>query len=256
MEEVLQPAWLAMSAPRLERHLTEHKYPVPVMRDILQAVKLAKARQRKLKIKATVAHQLWDDILSSARMELGGVRTMKSQAKRQVAAEFGNAGTAAKYKALSAYEDVLVEVIAKLVKLQKAGEFAPGQFVAFIKEETGRTIPNNGEHWADYVSDKSKRLVRDLFNAVPDPVRGKRKVPFERRVSPNVHVIQRAFLVGQMKKAQDEIDQERLFATAPELIAELDARDMDLQRAYLAMDNLKPTMPLPARWTGLLNLIK
>lgn len=254
MEENIQPAWLAMSASRLERHLTAHKYPVPTMRDILQAVKLAKARQRKLKIKATVSHQLWDDILSAARLELGGVRTMKAQAKRQADAEFGNAMTAVKYKALCAYEDVLIAVIAKLVKLQKAGEFAPGQFVAFIKEETGRIIPNNGEHWTDYVSAKHKRHVRDLFDAAPHPARGKRKVPFERRISPDVHIIQRSFLVGQMKKAQDNLDSERSIATTPEAIAELDAREMDLQRAYLAMDNLKPTMPLPARWTGLLNI--
>ena len=255
MEENLQPAWLVMSTPRLERHLTEHKYPVPVMRDILQAVKLAKARQRKLKIKTTVSHQLWDDILSAARIELGGVRTMKSQAKRQADAEFGNVGTMAKYRALCEYEDVLVEVIADLVKVQKKGTFAPGQFVAFVKEEKGWDIPNNGEHWTDYVDAAQKRYVRDLFEATPNPARGKRKVPFERRVSPDVHIIQRSFLVGQMKKAKDDIDMERRIATTPEAIAALDVREMDLQRAYLAMDNLKPTMPLPARWTGLLNLL-
>jgi hypothetical protein len=252
MEENLQPAWLAMSASRLERHLTEHKYPVPVMHDILQSVRLVKARQRKAKIKATVTQQLWGDILSAARPELGGVRTMKAQVKSQDA-EFGNAMTEVKYKALCAYEDVLTAVIAKLVKLQKAGEFAPGQFVAYIKEETGRVIPNDGEHWSDYVSEKDKRYVRGLFDAVPNPTRGKRKVPFERRISPDVHVIQRSFLVGQMKKAQDDIDSERSVASTPEAMAELDAREMDLQRAYLAMDKLKPRTPLPARWTGLLN---
>ena len=246
MEENLQPAWLAMNAARLERHLREHKYPVPVMRDIMQAVALAKARQRKNRIKATVSHQLWDDILHAARDELGGVRTMKSQSKRHAGPAATSAGTAAKYKALCAYEDVLIAVIAKLVKLQKAGEFAPGQFVAFIKEETGRVIPNDGEHWSDYVSAKDRRHVCALFDAAPNPPRGKRKVPFERRISPDVHVIQRSFLVGQMKKAKDEIDQERSFTTDPEALAALGVREMDLQRAYLAMDNLKPTMPLPA----------
>jgi hypothetical protein len=251
MIDNIQPAWLAMSSARLERHLRERKYPVPVMRDILQSVRLAKAQQRKLRLKATVSHQLWDDVLSAARLELGGVRTMKAQAKRQAAAEFGNAGTAAKHKALCAYEDVLVEVIADLVKVQKKGTFAPGQFVAFVKEEKGWAIPNNGEHWSDYVDAEQKRHVRDLFDAAPNPVRGKRKAPFERRISPNAHAIQRSFLVGQMKKAKDEIDVERSFAKTPETIAALDAREMDLQRAYIAMDNLKPTMPLPARWTGL-----
>jgi hypothetical protein len=255
MEENLQPAWLAMSSARLERHLREHKYPVPMIQDIVHAVRLTKARNRKLKIKATVTQQLWADILHAARPELGGVRTMKAQVKGPRNAGFGNAGTDAKYKALCAYEDVLVEVIAKLVKLQKAGEFAPGQFVAFIKEETGRVIPNNGEHWSDYVSEKDKRRVRALFDAAPDPVRGKRKVPFERRISPEEHAIKRSFLVGQMKKAQDDLDMERKVTTNPELIAELDAREMDLQRAYLAMDKLKPRTPLPARWQGLLNLL-
>jgi hypothetical protein len=254
MEENLQPAWLAMNSARLERHLREHKYPVPLMRDIMQAVALAKARQRRNKISATVSHQLWDDILHAARDEVGVVRTMKSQAKRQAGSASGSAGTAAKYKALCAYEDVLVEVVAKLVKLQKAGEFAPGQFVAFIKKETGRDIPNNGEHWSDYVSAKDKRHVCALFNDVPDPTRGKRKVPFERRVSREEHIIKRASLVGQMKKAQDELNAERKVATTPEAIAALDVREMDLQRAYIALDTLKPTKPVPARWQSLTDL--
>jgi len=254
MEENLQPAWLAMNTARLERHLREHKYPVPVMRDIMQAVALAKARQRRQRIKATVSHQLWDDILHAARDEVGVVRTMKSQSKRHAGPPASSAGTVAKYKALCAYEDVLVEVVAKLVKLQKAGEFAPGQFVAFIKEETGRIIPNNGEHWSDYVSAKDRRHVCALFDDVPDPIRGKRKTPFERRVSREEHIIKRASLVGQMKKAQDDLDMERKVTTIPELVAALDAREMDLQRAYIALDTLKPNKPVPARWQSLCNL--
>lgn len=254
MEENLQPAWLAMNTARLERHLREHKYPVPVMRDIMQAVALAKARQRRQRIKATVSHQLWDDILHAARDEVGVVRTMKSQSKRHAGPPASSAGTVAKYKALCAYEDVLVEVVAKLVKLQKAGEFAPGQFVAFIKAETGRIIPNNGEHWSDYVSAKDRRHVCALFDDVPDPIRGKRKTPFERRVSREEHIIKRASLVGQMKKAQDDLDMERKVTTIPELVAALDAREMDLQRAYIALDTLKPNKPVPARWQSLCNL--
>jgi hypothetical protein len=254
MKDNLQPMWLVMSEPRLTRHLKEHKYPTPVIQDILLAVRLAKAQNRKSRLKATVSHQLWDDILQAARIELAGLRTMKAQAKRLADATFGNAGTAAKYKALSAYEDVLTEVIARLVKVQKSGEFAPGQFVAFLKEEKGRDIPNNGEHWSDYVSPKAKRHVRELFEAAPDPVRGKRKVPFERRISPQEHIIKRAFLVGQMKKAEDDLAAERKVTTNPELIGALDVREMDLQRAYVALDTLKPTMPIPARWQSLCNL--
>jgi hypothetical protein len=254
MKDNLQPMWLVMSESRLERHLKEHKYPTPVIQDILLAVRLAKAQNRKSRLKTTVSHQLWDDILQAARIELCGVRTMKSQTKRQTEAAFGNAGTAAKYKALSGYEDVLTEVIEKLVKVQKAGKFAPGQFVAFIKEETGRVIPNNGEHWSDYVSEKARREVRALFDAAPNPTRGKRKVPFERRISPQEHIIKRSFLVGQMKKAEDDLAAERKVTTNPELIGALDVRAMDLQRAYIALDTLKPTMPIPARWQSLCNL--
>jgi hypothetical protein len=115
-------------------------------------------------------------------------------------------------------------------------------------------IPNKGEHWSDYVSEKDKRRVRELFDAAPNPARGKRKEPFERRISPDVHTIQRAYLVGQMKKAKEDIDGERSFAKTPEAIAALDVREMDLQRAYIALDTIKVTMPLPARWQSLCNL--
>lgn len=249
MHDDIKPAWLAMSPARLERHLEARQYPAAVIRDLVLQVKAVKEQRRRQRLKRTVAQQLWDDILKAARNELAGVRTMLSQAR---AKNGGNTPSGPKFAALKAYEDVLVDTIAKLSRIQKEGAFTPAQFVAHLREQTGRLIPNDGAHWTDYVGEKAKARVRDLFNQVPDPARGKRKTPFERRISVQENVIARAYLNDQITKAKEELEQLFAVTTDADQLKELRAKERDIHRAVHNLDKIKPTQPLPARWTALL----
>ena len=253
MKTDLKPSWLAMSIPRLERHLTAKQYPPELLQATVQRVAKAKEQLRRQRIKATKAHQLWADVLRAARIELAGVRTMKCQTAALIKREDGVLQPDAKYKALTAYEDVLVATIEKLRKVQKADEQTPSQFVQYIQKETGRLIPNDGEHWSDYVGAGTKLKVEALFRGLPDPARGKRKTPFERRISQEEHDVARRHLVGQLEKAQAELE-ERL--TMPSTSAGKQALvelEQDIQRANYVLSTVKQTAPLPARWQGLLN---
>jgi hypothetical protein len=254
MKADIKPSWLTMSTPRLERHLLEKAYPTDLMRDIVANVTAAKEQRRRQRIKTTVTHQLWDNVLQAARIELAGLRTMKCQLATALKTTSGVLPPNAKYEAMCAYEDVLITTINKLRRVQKAGEHTPAQFVRYILKKTGRLIPNEGAHWSDYVGNKDKLNIEALFNALPDPARGKRKTPFERRVSPKEHASARTHLVGQLERAQIELDERYAMPSTPEGKQSLVELERDIQKANYVLAITKNTTPLPARWQGLLNM--
>ena len=73
MKADIKPSWLTMSVARLERHLLEKAYPPDLLRDIVANVTAAKEQRRRQRIKTTMTHQLWDDVLRAARIEDRGV---------------------------------------------------------------------------------------------------------------------------------------------------------------------------------------
>ena len=254
MKADIKPSWLTMSTSRLERHLSEKACPTDLIRGIVASVTVAKEQRRRQRIKTTVAHQLWDNVLQAARIELAGLRTMKCQLATALKTTGGVLQPSVKYKAMCAYEDVLVATIEKLRRVQKAGEHTPAQFVQYILKETGRVIPNEGEHWSDYVGAGTRLKIEALFNGLPDPARGKRKTPFERRVSPKEHASVRAHLVGQLERAQIELDERYAMPSTPEGQQSLVELERDIQKANYVLTITKKTTPLPARWQGLLNM--
>lgn len=254
MDEDIKPFWLDMSEARLQRHLLEKKYPMSLVRGIVTRVRALKAQRRKSRIKATVTQQMWDDILRAARLELARIRTMKAQLKSTEMDGFMSNSGQAKFNALNIYGESIAEVIAKLRKLREAGDQTPKQFAAYIKQETGRVIPNDGVHWSDYVSAKLKEQIVELFNRAPMAARGKKKVPFERKVSPEENSVQRAFLVSQLEVARKETEELLMRAEDPEERKELKKILQDVQFADHKLDMASRTAFLPRQWRGLLSL--
>jgi len=254
MDEDIKPFWLDMSEARLQRHLTEKKYPLGIMRGIITRVRYLKATRRKARIKATVAQQMWDDILRAARQELARVRTSKAQVKSTDMDGFMSNGGQAKFNALNIYGEAITEVIAKLRKLREAGDQTPKQFAAYIKQETGRVIPNDGTHWSDYVSPKLKAQIIELFDKAPSAARGKKKVPFERMVSAEENAIQRAFLSNQLTVARTETEDLLSGTEDPVKRKELKKILQDIHFADHKLDIASNTAFLPRQWRGLLSL--
>lgn len=253
MDDIIKPFWLDMSEARLQRHLVERKYPAPIMRDIIVRVRQMKAARKKSRIKATVTQQMWDDILRAARIELAGVRTMKAQIRAADPDGFDTGGNI-KFKALTLYGETIAETIEKLRKLRAAGDQTPKQFVEYIMQTNGREIPNEGRHWTDYVSQRRKQQVLDLFSQAPVPRRGKQKALFERKVSPEENAITRGFLVGQMNTARTETQAQLEVATDPDQIAQLERVLRDLHLADYKLEIATKTAFLPAKWRGLLGM--
>ena len=183
-----KPSWVEMSEAKLKKLLTDQKYPYALMQNIFTQVRKIKADRKAARTKLTVLQQRWDDVLRPARTELATVRTMKSQVTKTLTTQFWNQSDKDKFNALCAYETVLVEVIQKLRKYQhekdEEQQATPQQVAKLLREAGVRKMPNDGTHWTDYVGGATRKRVSAMFNALPEPRRGKRKTPFEHRISP------------------------------------------------------------------------
>lgn len=250
MNTDIKPSWLRMNLNKLQALLRKREYPEDIIRRIIHDVVDQRKTLRSKRIKNSVAYRLWDELLTPARAELNILRVMRHQLGKGLLTQQDRE----KMYALQEYEAVISSTVYKLRKVQSEGEHTPRQFVYFIEKETGRTIPNNGDHWSDFVSTKDKARVRDLFGKLPDPKRGKRKNPFERKVAPVVHERARAELIRHMNDETDRLEQELGMTKDTFEKERLEAALNKVYRAQSKLDTLPVNIPLPSTWHGLLDM--
>lgn len=251
-----RPSWVNMSEAKLRKLLTEQKYPAALMMNIFSRVRDIKAKRKAERTRMTVLQQRWDDVLRPARTELATVRTMKAQTTKILMDKNIATDVRDKYAALCAYEEVLVEVIQKLRKYQQEKDeekqYTPQQVAKLLREAGKRAMPTNGTHWTDYVGGTTRRRIEKMFDDLPEARRGKRKVPFEHRISPQEFDRLRKVLVGQLFNAQHEAETMLAIVKDPQERAKFESMLSDVQYANYRLEILSRTSPLPATWRGLL----
>lgn len=248
MYQFIKPYWLNMTASKLIAHLKRGRYPNEFIRNAVNELQDIKNTKRKSRIRDTVSNKLWSLLLQPARSELGIVRTMKASIKREPKQ---TEALANKEIALQAYEDVLVRLIDRLSRVQKAGEHTPQQLVHALRKAGKQDIPNDGVHWTDYVSVKDKERIRLLFDRLPTPTRGRKKSPFERRISPEEHNIKRSALIKTLTQEIEGAERELEVAANSFDKERLEKRIEAMQHAQFILDNTPMNAPLPATWHGL-----
>lgn len=251
MTSIIKPSWLRMSEYRLHAYLTYREYPPEIVNQTVKKVREMKAARKADHIKRTVRDNLWRDLLTPARDELGVVRTMKAQAKRQLEAEFGNAHTQAKLDALTCYDAVIAKTIEFLRKVQRACEHTPLQFAAELRGSGQLAATVRGDHWTDYIKPKDRQQVMDAFSKVPDPARGKKKTPFERRISTLEHDRLKEVMWERIRKEQELTQQEQDMTADPFEVEQLSKKLDALQEAAYRLDSLPKTAPIPLSWQAL-----
>ena len=245
MDESIKSWWLDISEARLRNLLTEKKLPPLFVGQLVARVQEMKAERRKARIKATTVANSWDALLEAARAERQTVYVRKTQTKKRAPTD------QRKWDALCAYETAITGVIERLEKVRRSSEHTPKQFVAFLKEETGRIIPNGGEHWTDFVKARDKQRITLMFDALPQPTRGKRKTPFERRMTKPQHKAQSFALAAELVNSIASAEREYEVTTDPEVKDKLDRQLDDMYRAQHVLDSNPPAV-LPRTWHGLI----
>jgi hypothetical protein len=248
MDYPIKKWWLEVSEARLRSRLfKQNKGMNPAfIADVVAHVQELKAERRKERIKSTVTSKSWEPLLDGARAERQTLFVMKAQLKKKEPID------QRKWEALCAYETVVATVIEQLVKLQKEADTTPKSFVASLKKERGIVVPNEGTHWSDYVKKSDRKHIRELFEKLPPPARGKTKTPFERRMSKAAHKAQRIELIKRLNGEIASAEREYEVTQDPDTHEKLNKQIEAMHRAQYELDRLPATAPLPATWHGLL----
>jgi len=246
MDDNIKSWWLNASEARVRNSLVAQKLPPIVVAQTVARVLELKEQRRKERIKSTVTTKSWEHLLDNARAERQTLLVSKSQLKKIEPLD------QQRWDALCAYETVITALIDRLRKVQESSEHTPKSFIAFLKEETGRVIPNNGEHWTDFVKASDRQRITLMFDALPPRQRGKRKTPFERRITKAAHKAQRLALIDRLNADIASAEREYKVTKDRDEQRRLDLLMDDMYRAQHVLDKTKPTAPLPATWHGLL----
>ena len=240
--------WLTMSEGRLRNHLIDKvRMPSPLAERIIKQVMELKREQRKARIKAGQNLSLWDEFLEAPRHEAAILRVLKAQMKKQ------GAEASPRWLAVSAYNDVIQAVIDKLKREAKARNATPSKLAVLLHAE-GFSLPrNDGSHWTDYVKNSDLHRIRQMFNSLTPPTRGKHKTPFDRTLPPKTYKKRKALVSDRLEADLASAERELDVTRDPERIEQLSEQIDKMYRAQFLLDQHKRNTPLPLTWHGLVD---
>lgn len=227
----------------LHRHLVARGIPYAMQDRIEAEDKARRLVERKMRAKNKQHFTLWSRLLSPLRAEIRNVRLMQKTQLKRPAPE--------RAEALAAYMLVMDTLLnQRLLMYSKTREYTPGQ----LAEESNRgrikvVVPNNGQHWVDWVPERIKLRVKRLFDAIPYRPHVHTAKPFERKVPQALLTKMRDTLLKRTLKEQEGM----------QIKHKINPKDLkltrDLGRVAFALRVLRERTQMrymPPTWHGLL----
>lgn len=226
--------YLKLSANELHNRLTERKMHPAEIERIKAEVADLKESMRVSRITRTQRKAEWDKVLQPLRYEINNARVgmryggeISPQDQRKLA--------------FSEYIRVMEKLLAMLDAPFKALDHTPIQ----IARDKG--LPNDGEHWTDWIPARVKDKITLLFDAVPVVPRGKRKIPFQRTMLPHQHETAKVRLLTKTKRELETLMRQ---ADINPTVARID-KVAKMKRAIKIIEGLGNNEAVPATWTKL-----
>jgi hypothetical protein len=225
--------YLKLSANELHNRLTERKlHPAEIERTKGEVLEL-KETLRVSKITRTQRKAEWDKVLQPLRYEINNARVGMRYGGEKVSPE--------RVLAFSEYIRIMEKLVAMLDAPYKALDHTPIQ----IARDKG--LPNDGEHWTDWIPARVKDKITLLFNEVPVVPRGKRKIPFQRTMLPHQHETAKVRLLTKTRKEMETLEKQTHINPTDARIDKL----AQIRRAIKIIDTLDKNEAVPATWTKL-----
>jgi hypothetical protein len=212
---------------RLKRKL--HPNEITHIKDTVAQMKEAK---RVEKITRANRKTEWAKVLVPLRYELNNAKVGRAY----------NGDTCPhRIEAFDAYIAVMEKLNAMLAHPAKVLEKTP------IQMAMAKNLPNNGEHWTDWIPLRIKTPISEAFEAIPHKAKAKRKVPFLRTVTPDLHTKAKERL---LKKTQKEIEtlETRVRINPTE---ERQDRLKKMKQALKIIEDMDDGVFIPASWRGI-----
>jgi len=225
--------YLKLSANELHNRLTERNlHPAEIERIKGEVLEL-KETLRVSKITRTQRKAEWDKVLQPLRYEINNAKVGMRYGGEKVSPE--------RVLAFSEYIRIMEKLIAMLDAPSKALDHTPIQ----IARDKG--LPNDGEHWTDWIPSRVKDKIALLFDAVPVVPRGKRKTPFQRTMLPHQHETAKVRLLTKTKREMETLMRQ---ADINPTVKRLD-KIKQMKRAIKIIETLDNNEAVPATWTKL-----
>jgi hypothetical protein len=233
----LMNVYAAMPHNALVRELQKRgKRPIEISQ-IVEEVQQYRKSKRADHMRRQQHDVLWGDVLAPLDSELKSVKSMARYISRAYNVPERDA-------AIEQYQITLIKARNLLKKYWKAYELTPRR----LAKEKG--IPNNGEHWTDWVPDNVKAKITALFDAIPRNFKAKVKKPFERTINVASALQKRNALRKRTDKALDAAIREHRANPTEETDEQIEL----INRAIKILDSGKfpEDAPVPLTWHGVL----
>lgn len=243
--------YLRLSPNALHTALHKRKLHPREISHIKDAVAQMREALRTDKITRTHRKAEWAHLLKPLQYELNSAKVGRAYRADP------NGGTvppftdiAARIEVFDAYIAVMEKLLARFALASKELQYTPIQ-LAKRKNATakGSHIPNNGEHWTDWIPAHIKEPIHEAFAALPHKPKAKRKVPFQRTVTPIQHAKLKATLLQAALKEHETIERHQAVAPTPERQTKLNR----IKEAIKIIENFKENEHIPATWHTVLD---
>jgi hypothetical protein len=225
--------YLKLSANDLHNRLTERKLHPAEIERIKNEVVALKETLRVTRITRTQRKAEWDKVLQPLRYEINNARVGMRYGGELVPQE--------RTLAFGEYIRIMEKLVAMLDAPYKALDSTPIQ----IARDKG--LPNDGEHWTDWIPARVKDKIALLFDAVPVVPRGKRKTPFQRTMLPHQHETAKVRLLTKTRKEMESLERKAGIQPTDARTAKL----TQMRRALKIIETLDKNEAVPATWTKL-----
>jgi len=226
--------YLKLSANEIHNRLTERKLHPAEIERIKNEVIALKETLRVTRITRTQRKAEWDKVLQPLRYEINNARVgMRYGGEKSPQDE--------RKLAFSEYIRIMEKLVAMLDAPYKALDSTPIQ----IARDKG--LPNDGEHWTDWIPARVKDKIALLFDAVPVVPRGKRKTPFQRTMLPDQFNKAKTRLLTKTRKEMESLERKAGIQPTDARTAKL----AQMRKALKIIDTLDKNEAVPATWTKL-----
>lgn len=225
--------YIKLTPNELHNRLLERKLHPAEIERIKAEVADLKETLRVTRITRTQRKAEWDKVLQPLRYEINNAK---------VGMKYGGENSPQERTlAFGEYIRVMEKLLAMLDAPYKALDHTPIQ----IARDKG--LPNDGEHWTDWIPARVKDKVTLLFNEVPVVPRGKRKTPFQRTMLPHQHETAKVRLLTKTRKEMETLERQVQINPTDARLDKLKR----IKRALKIIETLDKNEAVPATWTKL-----
>jgi len=227
-------SYLRLTANELHMHLTKQKrqlHPAEITK-IKNEVAAMKEAMRVDRITRANRRTEWTKVLAPLRYELNNAK---------VGRNYNGDKCPHRIEAFDAYIAVLEKLIAMLKRPASLLEKTP------IQIATAKNLPNNGEHWTDWIPLRIKTPISEAFEAIPHKAKAKRKVPFLRTVTPDLHTKAKERLLSKTTKEMQTLETRILMQPTEERQDQL----KQMKAALKIIEDMEDGVFIPASWRGI-----